>query len=270
MRLTLNIKKSIEQNAAMYFEKAKKGKKRLEGVKATIARYENELAGLQAQKAKEEKAHIEAKEDVAALKSREKAWYHKFRWFVTSDGFIVAGGRDATTNEAIIKRHTEEGDLVLHTDMAGSPFFVIKADGREISSAAKQEVADAVCTFSRAFKLGMPRQEVFCVTPSQVTKQAKSGEFVPKGAFIINGSVEYLPNKINLALGLDDRGHIMAGPVEAISVHCKAFVELEQGDKRASDIAKQIKHKLGKADLDEIVRCLPAGEFKFKTEKKKR
>ena len=270
MRVTLNIKESIENNAAAYFEKAKKSKKRLEGVKATIAKYEQELVRLQEASDAEAQKMAESEEEKEALKARPKAWYHSFRWFATSDGFLVVGGRDATTNEAIIKKHAQTGDLVLHTDMAGSPFFLIKSEGKKISETAKREAADATCTFSRAWKLGMTKQDVFCIKPEQATKTAKSGESLQKGAFVIDGKVDYIENKINLAIGTDKDGRIMAGPIEAVSAHCSTYLELSQGDKRPSDIAKQIKHKLGGGDLDEIVRSLPAGEFKFKEPAKKR
>lgn len=265
MRVTLWINKTLEQNAAVFFEKAKKAKHRLEGVKKTIARYEEENQRLLESEKKEEEQEARLLEEKEKLKARLAQWYHKFRWFKTSDGVLVIGGRDATTNEAIIKKHTETGDLVLHTDMAGSPFLVIKGNGKPISDTAKQQAADAACTFSRAWKLGMPRQEVFCAKPDQLSKTGKAGEFVPKGAFVILGKVAYIENKINLAVGIDDEGHVMAGPLEAVSVHCKAFVELQQGDIKPSDMAKQIKHKIEGGSLDEIIRALPAGGFKIKT-----
>lgn len=264
MRVTLLLNKGIEQNAAVYFEKAKKAKKRIEGVKKTITRYEEERRKLLALDEKDHEKEEQFQKEKEERKSRPASWFHKFRWFKTSDGFLVVGGRDAGTNEALIKKHTEPSDLVLHTDMAGSPFFVIKGDGKSISETAKREAADATCTFSRAWKLGMPRQEVFCVKPDQLSKTGKSGEFVPKGGFVILGKVEYIDNSARLALGIDRDGHIMAGPPQAVSAHCDPFIELVQGDEKPSEIAKQVKYKLGGGSIDEIIRALPAGGFKIK------
>ena len=57
----------------------------------------------------------------------------------------------------------------------------------------------------------------------------------------------------------------MSGPLEAIKKHCTDYVVLEQGDEKVSSIAKKINSKLGKnLDLDEIIRALPAGNFKIK------
>ena len=35
----------------------------------------------------------------------KKLWYHRFRWFVTSDGVVVLGGRDASQNEELVKKY---------------------------------------------------------------------------------------------------------------------------------------------------------------------
>ena len=46
----------------------------------------------------------EKKENHKYLDSPEKKPYMKFRWFISSDGFLCLGGRDATSNEIIIKK----------------------------------------------------------------------------------------------------------------------------------------------------------------------
>ncbi len=260
MDVVISFKKSLEENAGDYFNKAKKAKQKLEGVKEALAVWQNKLDDL---RSKEEvyKAELEAKEVVKAKKGPTR-WYHKFRWFITSDGFLVVGGRDATTNELVIKKHTEPHDRVMHTDMAGSPFFVLKTEGKEASEATLREVADATCTFSRAWKLGLSAQDVFVVKPEQVTKDAKAGEYLTKGAFVIHGKVEYLENHINLAIGVTKDEEIMAGPEEAIAKHCKKYITLTQGDEKASAIAKHIEKVIG-GDTDTIIRSLPAGNFKM-------
>jgi predicted ribosome quality control (RQC) complex YloA/Tae2 family protein len=257
-RITIDLNKSIEQNAGIYFDKAKKMKKKTDGAKEALANSEKKLADFLKKKDKALK-ELESKKTIA----REKKWYEKFRWFLSSEGFLVIGGRDATTNEIVIKKHTEKNDLVFHTDMVGSPFFVVKAEGKKPGKATIQESADATVTFSRAWKLGLGSTPAFMAKPEQLTKEAPAGEFVPKGGFITKGKLEYLENKINLAVGITKDGAIMAGPVEAVKKNCEKYVQLEQGKDKTSQIAKQIKHKLG-GDLDEIIRALPAGGCKVK------
>jgi len=196
---------------------------------------------------------------------RKQEWYEKFRWFFSSEGFLVIGGRDATTNEIIIKKHTEKGDVVFHTDMAGSPFFVVKkkSAGKDIGEETLREVADATCTYSRAWKLGLGTTNVFWVAPEQVSKTAESGEYMGKGSFMIRGKTNYLYPKLEYALGLVGE-EIIGGPIKAVETKTKNFVRIIQGKESKSNLAKKIKHKLKGGDLDEIIRFLPAGGGEIK------
>ena len=258
-KLTLDLTKSIEENAAAYFERAKKSKKKIVG--AQTALNEN-LKKLKELEQKMDKITVE-KSKQEKLKEKKAEWYEKFRWFKSSEGFLVVGGRDATSNEIVIKKHTDQNDLVFHTDMAGSPFFVVKTEGKPVGEKTKEETADATCTFSRAWKLGLQTSPVFYVNPDQVSKKTKAGEFMGKGAFMIYGKTNYINNKINLAIGINQNQQIMAGPLEAIKKHCEKYVELVQGDEKSSSVAKYIQHKIG-GSLDEIIRALPSGGFKVK------
>jgi len=258
MELVISYKKSLEENASIYFDKAKKAKKKREGAKGTLVKYEKELNKLKTQEDLFKQELLEKEQAKKTKKDKPKRWYHKFRWFKTSDNLLVIGGRDASSNELVIKKHAEPDDLVFHTDMAGSPFFVLKTEGKEVTEATLREVADATCTFSRAWKLNLTAQSVFCVKPDQVQKEGG----LKKGAFMIYGRTKYIENQVNLALGITDQDEIMSGPEEAIAKHCKKYLTLTQDSQKASEIAKIIQKHLG-GDLDEIIRALPAGNFKL-------
>lgn len=258
-KLVLDLTKGIEENASVYFEKAKRIKKKIEGAEIALNESVKKLQELELKKEKIIRKESKERE----FKDRKKEWYEKFRWFISSEGFLVVGGRDATSNEVVIKKHTEANDLVFHTDMAGSPFFVVKSEGREIREKTKQEAADATCTFSRAWKLGLHTTSVFCVSPEQVSKKTKAGEYMGKGAFMIYGTTNYIDNEINLAVGMTKNSQIMAGPADAVKKNCREFVVLIQGSEKPSDTAKYIQRKIGGL-IDDIVRALPSGTFKVK------
>ncbi len=260
MKITLHVEKSLEQNAAHYFERAKKVAKKIEGAKIALDMHRQKLESLEKKRDKE----LGEKKERRAAATKKKEWYEKFRWFISSEGFLVVGGRDATSNEVVIKKHTETNDIVFHTDMAGSPFFVIKTEGKTPGETTLKEVADATVTFSRAWKLGLSNSPVFHVSPEQVSKKAQSGEYMSKGAFMIYGKTNYTDNKINLAVGVTEDGKIMSGPLSAIQAHCVHYLGLQQGDEKASGIAKLIHKKLGAGTIDEIIRALPAGEFRIR------
>lgn len=261
MKVDIFLNKTVEENAAFYYEQVKKAKKKIKGATEAIEKFKTQLADIN-----------ESYQEKAQRKSQRKHfWFEKFRWFFTSAQFLVIGGRDATTNEIIVKKHTEKGDIVFHTDMAGSPFFVIKAGGKSISQQSLQEVADATASFSRAWKLGMSTNPVFYVNPEQVSKQANSGEYLTKGAFVIKGKTNYLDNKMNLAIGVIKDGEykslVMCAPLESIKANCDIFFALRPGDNKPSDIAKKLKKDLN-APIDEIIRVMPSGNMEIVKERK--
>ena len=172
--ISIDITKSIEENAGVYYEKAKKLKKKLKGAEKAIEELKRKLTKLEQLKKLEEKSA----EKIPVHQKKE--WYEKFRWFISSEGFLCIGGRDATTNEIIVKKHTDNDDIVFHTDMVGSPFFVVKTGAKKPTDKTLSEAADATVTFSRAWKLNMQSTPAFYCKPEQLTKEAPSGEFVPR------------------------------------------------------------------------------------------
>lgn len=257
VRIILDINKSLEQNAALYYDKAKKIKKKTEGAKKALEETKRKLKKLEKEKAKEEKKNKEIK-----VIPTKKEWYEKFRWFISSEGSLIIGGRDATTNEIVVKKHTDKDDLVFHTDMVGSPFFVIKADNKKMGEKTLKETADATVTFSRAWKLGLQSSSVFYCKPEQLTKEAPSGEYIPRGGFVTKGKLTYIENNVNCAIG-ECKNKIMCGPVEAVRKNCEKYVEIEQGREKTSVVAKYIQKKIG-GNLDDIIRALPSGGCKAK------
>lgn len=253
MKVAISLDKSVEENASEYYDKAKKAKRKLVGAKLAV-----EKAIIELEKLNKKKEEEDSKLEVVEVK-RNKHWYEKFRWFFTSEGFLVVGGRDATSNEVVIKKHAEAGDLVFHTDMAGSPFFVIKAEGKVVGQTSIKETADATASYSRAWKAGLTSSSVFYVKPEQVSKEAQAGEYLAKGAFMIRGETKYVDNSVGIAVGITKEGAIMGGPLPSVKKACAKYVEVSQGDEKPSSAAKLIKKKLEGGDLDEIIRALPAG-----------
>ena len=251
MKISLSLKKSVEENASDYFDKAKKMKKKIVGAKEAVKIFEKKL------KETEEKHESEIKPKQQLKKRVKLEWYEKFRWFKSSEGFLCIGGKDATTNEIVIKKYTDKDDIVFHTDMAGSPFFIIKTEGKIPTEITLNEVATATASYSRAWKNGMTTLDVFYVKPEQVSKEANSGEFMPKGAFMIRGKTLYIKPEVKLALSVKD-GQVIAGPVSAIKAQTDDYIVITPGQDKTSDIAKTIRSKFG-GDLDEVMRMMPSG-----------
>lgn len=250
----LHLDKSLEKNAAYYFERAKKIKRKILGVKKILADVDKRLAELK-------QTELTAEKEVETPVARKTQWFEKFRWFKSSDGFLCIGGKDASSNEMVVKKHTDKNDLVFHTEIPGSPFFVVKSEGGKVPEQTIKETAQATASYSKAWKLGVAVVDVFYVNPDQVSKEAKAGEYMAKGAFMIYGKRNFVSTEVKLAVGIMDDGVVMGGPVDAVKKWCKKYSVIVSGDKKPSDIAKQIKHFIG-GELDDIMRVLPAGDSK--------
>jgi predicted ribosome quality control (RQC) complex YloA/Tae2 family protein len=221
MKVALNINKTVDENATEYFEQAKKARRKIKGVLETIESFKEKQKN-------QEQEQEDTSTKITKINSTKKAWFEKFKWFISSEGFLIIAGRDATTNEIIIKKHTQSNDIVFHTDMAGSPFVVIKKDrsdvqkllgdeaikpipkNEELESKGVQDIgidtinqaASFTAIHSKAWKIGLGSADVFFVKPDQVTKEANSGEFMAKGSFMIRGETHYVKPIMQLAIGL--------------------------------------------------------------------
>ncbi len=44
------------------------------------------------------------------LKARKVHWFEKFFWFISSENYLVIGGRDQQQNELLVKKYLKEGE----------------------------------------------------------------------------------------------------------------------------------------------------------------
>lgn len=259
MRIQIDLEKSLEENAEYYFNKAKKAKKKLQGAREA---HENakKNADLAAQRAEE---HARKQ----ALKEPKTHWYHKYRWSRTRNGHLLVAGQNASANEALLKHHAQNNDLVFHTDMAGSPFTLLRQDTeQEFSEEDLQDAAQFTASYSKAWERGMSTLDVFHVTPQQVTKEAQSGEYLSKGSFMIRGDTTYHHPPVELAVGvLTEEGYhpeVFIATQEACEKYCTKYTLIGPGSTKTSDVAKQLQKRYG-ADLDSYVKAIPAGGSKI-------
>ncbi|MBR3155527.1 MAG: NFACT family protein [Methanobrevibacter sp.] len=261
---TLNIdpKLTIPENAENYYEKAKKAKRKTKGAEIAIENTKKQLEDIKAKK-------DIAMENIAVPKKRVKKnlkWYEKLRWFVSSDGHLVIGGRDANSNESVVKKYLEPNDIYLHADIHGASSTAIKLNGDDVNDNLLKESGEFAASFSSAWSMGFTSQDVFWVNPDQVTKTPESGEFLAKGSFVIRGHRNYIRGaRVKLAIGIVDYEgkRIMAGPIEALEKHCDNYVVIKPGFTKKEAIAKKIIHKINEDDLltlDDIIRVLPSGK----------
>ncbi len=279
MKITLDLKKSTTENANYHYQKSKKFRKKLKGAKEALQETLKKMEDLEKKK---KQAQLELKEkEKRALQPEKKLWYEKFRYFFSSDKFLVIGGKDATSNEVIIKKHLEKNDLVFHASIQGAPFFIIKnSENKQIPQKTLEETAQFAASYSKAWKLGLGSSDIYYITPEQVSKKAPSGEYLGKGAFMISGKKNYFRHtelKIGLGVKVNKEAEVVAGPVNMVTSSCPYSVAIKPGHKKSKELAQEIKNKLlkkankedrekiKKTPLDEIQRWIPGGKGMLST-----
>ena len=227
-KINIDPKLKVPENAQVYYEKAKKAKRKIKGALIAIENTKKQLEKMRAKKDIEMEKILYPKKRV----KKDLKWYEKLRWFLSSDGTLVVGGRDANTNESVVKKYLDNNDIYLHADIHGASSIVVKLEGKEINDNLLQESASFAASFSSAWSKGFSTQDIYWVHPDQVSKTPEAGEFVAKGSFIVRGNRNYVRGaKVQIAIGIVDYEgkRIMAGPVEALEAHCENFVVLKPG-----------------------------------------
>ncbi|KAJ4375832.1 hypothetical protein N0V83_001109 [Neocucurbitaria cava] len=135
---------------------------------------------------------------------RKQQWFEKYIYFVSSDGHLVLGGKDAQQNEIIYRRYLRKGDVYVHADLKGAVPMVIKnkpnnPDAPIPPSTLSQAGHFSVCT-SEAWD-SKAVMSAWWVRGDQVSKTGQTGEFLPAGMFNIKGRKEFLP-PAQLVVGL--------------------------------------------------------------------
>ncbi len=257
MDIEVDFTTSAIENAQRYYEKAKKYRKKVEAAREKMKEIK--------EMSKREKKKVEAK--LPVKKRVRKHWYEKFRWSLTSEGFLVVAGKDATQNEVLYKKYLEENDIVLHADIHGAPLTVVKSQGKEITPLAIREAAEMAAAYSSAWKMKLGSVDVYWVLPEQVSKTPPSGQYLAKGAFMIYGEKNYLRKtevKISIGVILDGEAKVYAGSVLGARAHCKYFLTVFPGDIPKNELAKQVKLKLMQKALPDdksLIESIPEEEF---------
>jgi predicted ribosome quality control (RQC) complex YloA/Tae2 family protein len=236
-KAVLDIRKTIPQNANVYYDAAKKFEKKKDGaIKA--------LADTQAIIEKKEKEKKEDKTKSAEFTvRRKKHWYDRFKWFVSSDGFLVVGGRDSDSNEEIFKKYMEKRDIVFHTQYPGAPLTVIKTEGKEVPETTLFEAATFAVSHSTLWKGGNASGDCYMIKGGQVSKTPETGEYVPKGSFIIRGERRYFEDVVlELAVGLELKAETRAigGPISAVLKNGAYVCEVVPGKFNQNDLSKKM------------------------------
>ena len=285
----------VEKNADRLYTGAKEIEGKREGAKEALAETRAELESLREQRAAhesgetggegqpgagEEGAEVDWLAESSIPVRRTEPWYERFRWFRTTDGFLVLGGRNADQNEELVKKYLERSDRFFHSQAHGAPATVLKATAPseaardvEFPESTLEQTAQFAISYSSVWKDGQFAGDVYMVEPDQVSKTPESGEYLEKGAFAIRGDRTYFQDTpVGAAVGIacEPETRVVGGPAAAVEAHAETSVEVEPGRYAQGDVAKRIYREFRErfsdttfvrkvASPDEIAKFLPPG-----------
>jgi predicted ribosome quality control (RQC) complex YloA/Tae2 family protein len=273
----VKLESSIPKFSSLLFSRAKELERGATNIDKASEELQSRIEKLRGQTQK-----IHEKIQFSTLESKQ--WYERYRWFLTTDGHLVIGGRDASSNSAVIRKHMSEDDIIFHAEIHGSPFFLVKNAKSNDNESPNyiDEAAQATVSFSRAWKDGLSSGDAYWVFPNQVKKGAPTGQFLPKGSFVIEGKRNFCRGiELKLSVGLvkiENRYTIVSGPINAIKKRSLVYASLLPGGSDPMNLAKKLKSEfvrvisefdsdlsdyLKKVLLDDFIRVLPTGQSKI-------
>ncbi len=240
--------KSVQANASHYFDKAKECERKAKRTEQIIM---------------EKPKKLPMKKKVP----KKVEWFEKYRWFITSEGDIALGGKDATTNERVVKKYLKDNDRYAHADIHGAPSIVVKSNqGVPPSEKSMLEASSFSLTYSKAWGARVASGHSFWVENTSVSKTPNTGEFLAKGSFVIRGKRNWNRNlEVKLTIGMikyEGKEKLMAGPTEAFADKSKKYLTFKPGFVERKVAVRKIS-KAFDEETSEVEKLLPSGGFEL-------
>ena len=260
-KIKIDLSSSLPTTASSLFNESKKQKAAIGSIEKLLRKTESELEKVIKKG--------ESAKPVSFSQVRKKNWFERYRWFYTTDGVLAVGGRDTSSNSAIIRKHLDKNDKVFHAEISGSPFFLLKDNGAA-TPASLTEVAHATVCFSKVWKEPMYGSSAYWVNPDQVKKGAPSGQSMAKGSFMIEGQrnfVKISTLKMCVAIIKHEESYLLTCGPPSLKNTAVCYAMIEPTGQDMADVAKRIRYvflssneKIAKPfSIDDYVRVLPAG-----------
>ena len=220
-QVTISVRESVRENIGRTHEEIKKYRRKRDGAMAALAR----PLPVPLEKVKKP---VESK----------RRWFHRFRWFETSDGVLVVGGRDAGQNEELVRKYLGGGDTFVHADVHGAAVVIVKG-----ATERMDEVVQFAASYSGAWKSGHASADVYAARPDQVSKTPPTGEYLSTGGFIVRGERTWyrdVPLAVSIGLADGETPRVIGGPPAAVTPKTSRLVTIRPGIYEPNDIAKKV------------------------------
>lgn len=180
--------------------------------------------------------------------------YRNYRWFFTSTGALVVGGKNAKQNDKLVSEtlRLRKDYVIMHTASPGSPFCVIVKERDKLKKEDLKECAIFTGCFSQDWKRGKKMSEIHIFRSMQLSKAE-----LKEGSWRVSGDVEKVKVPLKLSL-VEQKGVLRAVPQD----DPKKYTYICPGSIDKKDLLDEMK-KFGKFKEEEILAALPAGGIKI-------
>ncbi len=260
-RVAFDLTRTVQENANDYYERSKKMREKLAGARVALAATQAKMAAMLAEGTRILES---VEQERRRAKPTKRLWFETYRWFLSSDGNLVLAGRDASSNEKLVRKHLDDQDRYLHAEVSGAPSCVAKAREGVVPERTLDEAAQFAVSMSRAWIAGVGAGEAYWVLPSQVSKTPNPGEFVTRGAFIVRGRRNALRKPLRAGVGeveVEGARKVMGGPPDAVKARAARFVVVEPGPDSKNALANRLA-KAFNVPVEEVQAVLPPGDVR--------
>lgn len=192
------------------------------------------------------------------MKSLEQLEFKKYRWFFTSSGKLVVGGKSAEQNDELLKKvksEFKENFCVMHTAEPGSPFAIINTPQKELANSDIEEAAIFTACFSRAWRSQKKKAIVDIFSLEQLFKDSK----MKQGTWGVIPPIKHKAVQLSLVLTIQE-GSLRAVPEKSITNSSLLLAKIKPGKIDKTKMIKQIQETLKTpVSAEEILAALPAG-----------
>lgn len=190
--------------------------------------------------------------------------YRNYRWFYTSSGKLVVGGKSKEQNELVLRNFLNPKYIVVHTSETGSPFMIIQSENSN-----QQDIKEAAifcACFSKSWKSAKKNEKinihVFKGDQIYKTKDMKTGTFGVKG------NIKSLKVKPELAL-VFQKNRLRAVPKTNKIKKEEILAEIKTGklskEEASEKILRIIKNKFNfQISKEEIMQVIPSDKLNVK------
>jgi len=186
--------------------------------------------------------------------------YRRYRWFFTSTGKLVVGGKSALQNEELLKKlkSIKLNLIVMHTNTPGSPFAAILSTIDSVTKEDLEETATFTGCFSRAWRAQKKETTIDIFKLSQLRKS----KLMKAGTWGVKGEIERRNVKLELSL-IKQKETLRAVPNKTANTK-KIYARIKPGKIDKTKMVAKIQKLVPKSNKDEILSALPPGGVSIK------